>query len=74
VSLLVTTTRTDLDEETAGRFVTLSVDESREQTRAILQAQRCASMDIIGKIKLSMEKNAAIEGEFENVPAARGAE
>jgi len=40
VSLFVTTTRTDLDEETAGRFVTLSVDESSEQTRAILVAQR----------------------------------
>lgn len=40
VSLFVTTTRTDLDEETAGRFITLSVDESREQTRAILVAQR----------------------------------
>jgi len=42
VSLFVTSTRTDLDEETAGRFLTLSVDESREQTRAILAAQRQA--------------------------------
>jgi hypothetical protein len=42
VSLFVTTTRTDLDEETAGRFLTLSVDESKEQTRAILAAQRQA--------------------------------
>jgi len=40
VSLFVTTTRTDLHEETTGRFLTLSVDESREQTRAILAAQR----------------------------------
>jgi hypothetical protein len=40
VSLFVTTTRTDLDEETAGRFLTLSVDESKEQTRAIITAQR----------------------------------
>jgi energy-coupling factor transporter ATP-binding protein EcfA2 len=40
VSLFVTTTRTDLDEETAGRFLTLSVDESKEQTRAILAVQR----------------------------------
>jgi DNA primase len=40
VSLFVTTTRTDLDEETAGRFLTLAVDESKEQTRAILAAQR----------------------------------
>jgi hypothetical protein len=42
VSLFVTTTRTDLDEETAGRFLSLSVDESKEQTRAILAAQRQA--------------------------------
>jgi energy-coupling factor transporter ATP-binding protein EcfA2 len=42
VALFVTTTRTDLDEETAGRFLTLSVDESAEQTRAILAAQRNA--------------------------------
>ncbi|MBI3097138.1 MAG: hypothetical protein HYY93_02665 [Planctomycetes bacterium] len=42
VSIFVTTTRTDLDEETAGRFLTLSVDESKEQTRAILAAQRVA--------------------------------
>jgi hypothetical protein len=42
VALFVTTTRTDLDEETAGRFLTLSVDESKEQTRAILAAQRQA--------------------------------
>jgi hypothetical protein len=40
VALFVTTTRTDLHEETTGRFLTLSVDESREQTRAILAAQR----------------------------------
>jgi hypothetical protein len=40
VALFVTTTRTDLDEETAGRFLTLTVDESKEQTRAILAAQR----------------------------------
>lgn len=49
VALFVTTTRTDLDEETAGRFVTLSVDESREQTRAILAAQREAEARIPGE-------------------------
>ncbi|MBI5178332.1 MAG: phosphate acyltransferase PlsX [Nitrospinae bacterium] len=41
---------------------------------AIFQAERCAKMDIIGKIRQSMEKNAAIEGEFERSPAASGAE
>ncbi len=49
VSLFVTTTRTDLDEETAGRFLSLSVDESREQTRAILAAQREAEARLPGE-------------------------
>jgi hypothetical protein len=42
VSLFLTTTRTDLDEETAGRFLSLAADESPEQTRRILEAQRAA--------------------------------
>jgi energy-coupling factor transporter ATP-binding protein EcfA2 len=41
-SIFVTTTRTDPDEETAGRFLILSSDESQEQTRRILEAQRLA--------------------------------
>jgi len=35
-----TTTRPDLDAETRSRFIVTSVDESPEQTRAILEAQR----------------------------------
>jgi energy-coupling factor transporter ATP-binding protein EcfA2 len=42
VSLFLTTTRTDLDEETAGRFLSLTADESPEQTRRILESQRAA--------------------------------
>ena len=42
VSIFVTTTRTDTDEETAGRFLVLAADESEEQTRRILEAQRLA--------------------------------
>lgn len=39
-SVFVTTTRTAVDEETAGRFLTLSADESEEQTKRILDVQR----------------------------------
>jgi DNA primase catalytic core len=40
VMLFSTTTAIDLDEELLNRCITLSVDESREQTRAIHAAQR----------------------------------
>lgn len=40
VMLFSTTTAIDLDEELLNRCITLSVDESREQTRAIHTAQR----------------------------------
>jgi energy-coupling factor transporter ATP-binding protein EcfA2 len=39
-SVFVTTTRTDVDEETTGRFLILTADESDEQTEKILHAQR----------------------------------
>jgi DNA primase len=40
VALLVTTTARDIDEELLNRCLVLSVDESRDQTRAIHQLQR----------------------------------
>jgi hypothetical protein len=40
VAVILTTTRTKLDDETRGRFLILSADESQKQTRAILEAQR----------------------------------
>ena len=40
VALLLTTTARDLDEELMNRCLVLSVDEGREQTRAIHQLQR----------------------------------
>ncbi|MBI5437967.1 MAG: toprim domain-containing protein [Nitrosomonadales bacterium] len=40
VALLVTTTAHDIDEELMNRCLVLSVDEGREQTRAIHQLQR----------------------------------
>jgi hypothetical protein len=39
-AVFVTTTDPDVDPETASRFFITGVDESREQTRAILDAQR----------------------------------
>ena len=40
VSLMITTTEVELDYETANRFVTLTIDESKEMTERILQKQR----------------------------------
>jgi len=40
VALLITTTARDIDEELMNRCLVLSVDEGREQTRAIHQLQR----------------------------------
>jgi hypothetical protein len=41
-AVFVTTTAPDLDAETKSRFFVTSIDESREQTRAILERQRHA--------------------------------
>ena len=40
VMVMITTTRTDIDEETASRFIVLSIDETKEMTQAIHQIQR----------------------------------
>lgn len=40
VALMLTTTEVELDYETSNRFITLSIDESREMTERILQKQR----------------------------------
>lgn len=40
VAVLLTTTSASLDEETASRFLTLTIDESRGMTETILAAQR----------------------------------
>jgi hypothetical protein len=39
-AVFITTTNPDVDPETRSRFFVTSVDESREQTRAILESQR----------------------------------
>ena len=40
VALMITTTEVELDYETSNRFVTLTIDESKEMTERILQKQR----------------------------------
>jgi hypothetical protein len=40
VAVIVTTTSSDLNDETKSRFLVVSVDESREQTRRVLEVQR----------------------------------
>jgi hypothetical protein len=40
VALMITTTEVELDYETSNRFITLSIDESREMTERILEKQR----------------------------------
>jgi DNA primase len=40
VALMITTTEVELDYETANRFITLTIDESREMTERILKKQR----------------------------------
>ncbi len=40
VALMITTTEVELDYETINRFITLTIDESKEMTQRILQKQR----------------------------------
>ena len=40
VALMITTTEVTFDDETSNRFVTLTIDESREMTERILKRQR----------------------------------
>ena len=40
VAMMITTTEVELDYETANRFITLTIDESKEMTERILQKQR----------------------------------
>ncbi len=40
VAVIVTTTSSSLNDETKSRFLVVSVDESREQTRRVLEVQR----------------------------------
>ncbi|MDI6788465.1 MAG: hypothetical protein QME51_08855, partial [Planctomycetota bacterium] len=42
LSVILTTTRTDIDYDMMSRFITLSIDESNEQTKRIQEVQRQA--------------------------------
>lgn len=42
LSIILTTTRTDIDYETSSRFIVLTIDETRQQTQAIHKIQRQA--------------------------------
>lgn len=55
LSVFITTTQTDIDGETASRFVFLSIDESREMTERILakQRQNYTKAGIVAKIEAS---------------------
>ncbi|MHC1681399.1 MAG: CHC2 zinc finger domain-containing protein [Clostridiaceae bacterium] len=50
VALMITTTEVELDYETSNRFITLTIDESQEMTKRILQKQR-ESETIEGLVK-----------------------
>jgi DNA primase len=54
VMILITTTAIEIDEELLNRCLILSVDESREQTQAIHQAQRSA--ETLAGLKKRFEK------------------
>ena len=65
LSVFITTTKTDIDGETASRFVFLSIDESREMTERILVKQRrnYTRAGIVAKIEakevISKHQNAS---------------
>ena len=59
VAVLLTTTSASLDEETESRFLTLTIDESREMTETILAKQR--HRDTLGGYLAELEKAAVIK-------------
>lgn len=58
VAVLLTTTSASLDEETASRFLTLTIDESRQMTETILATQR--HRDTLEGYLGELEKTAVI--------------
>lgn len=58
VAVLLTTTFASLDEETQSRFLTLTIDESREMTETILAAQR--HRDTLEGYLAELEKSAVV--------------
>ena len=58
VAVLLTTTQAALDEETASRFLTLTIDESKDMTETILKAQR--QRDTLEGYLAELDKKAVI--------------
>jgi len=58
VAVLLTTTQAALDEETASRFLTLTIDESTAMTETILRAQR--QRDTLEGYLAELDKQAVI--------------
>jgi DNA primase catalytic core len=58
-AVLLTTTRPDVDPETRSRFLITTIDESREQTRRILEAQRKART--LEGFRLKLQRKAIYE-------------
>lgn len=58
VAVLLTTTFASLDEETQSRFLTLTIDESRQMTETILAAQR--HRDTLEGYLADLEKSAVV--------------
>jgi DNA primase len=59
VAVLMTTTSANLDEETASRFLVITIDESREMTERILETQR--HRDTLSGYLAELDKNTVIE-------------
>jgi hypothetical protein len=59
LSIILTTTRTDIDPETINRFIVLSIDETREQTRLIHQIQR--EKDTLSGLLRDTDKEAVVK-------------
>ena len=59
--MIVTTTASDLNDETKSRFLVVSVDESREQTRAIFEAQRRRETGIVGERDEVLRRHHALQ-------------
>ena len=59
VAVFETTTKPDTDPETKSRYILLSVDESAEQTRAILHAQR--NSHTLDAMRLRRQREAVLK-------------
>jgi hypothetical protein len=59
LSIILTTTRNDIDPETMSRFIVLTIDESKEQTRLIHNLQR--QQDTLEGLLRTVDKESVIK-------------